>query len=416
VNNGLLSVTEAKAMLLSQFSLVESSEVELPEARGRILARSVAAPFDFPYFANSSMDGFAVISSDTQIASQDNPVELMVVGDIPAGTFPANKLETGCCMRIMTGAPLPKGADAVIPLEAIDNSNTQPDSPLQKQIYVKTPALPGEYSRAKGSDFHKGEIILRQGNQLRPQEIGLLAMLGLSRVSVYRRPRIALFSTGSELTPLGEILNPGKIFDANTYSLGALIAQYGGDLFPLGIAKDTVIDVETRLDEAVELMADLIITSAGVSVGAFDYVRDVVKKKGSLLFWRVNMRPGKPLAFGTYRGIPLVGLPGNPVSAFVGFEVFVRPALLKMSGASDIERTRYKVRLQEPITSDGRESYLRGIVWVQDGLFMARLANHQGSGNLFSLVQANALLIVPSEVKSLPIGAEVDAWFFDQSF
>jgi molybdopterin molybdotransferase len=239
-------------------------------------------------------------------------------------------------------------------------------------------------------------------------------MLGCSDVKVFRKPRVVMLSTGDELLPIEEPLSPGKIHDSNAYTLAAAIAKEGGEAIYLGIARDEEETVQRIIEKAIEFEADLILSSAGVSVGAFDFVRQVVEKNGRLEFWRVNMRPGKPLAFGAYRGIPFIGLPGNPVSAFVGYEVFVRPAIRKLSGLPGVPRPTVSVRLREAVESDGRESYLRAIVDFQDGHYFATLTGHQGSGNLLSLVQANALLIIPSGVKSLPAKAEVGAWLLGE--
>jgi molybdopterin molybdotransferase len=222
-----------------------------------------------------------------------------------------------------------------------------------------------------------------------------------------------VFSTGDELLPVGLPLGPGKIYDSNTHTLVSLVEQYGGQPANLGIVRDREEAVRESLERAARERVDLIVSSAGVSVGAFDFVRTVVESEGRLNFWKVNMRPGKPLVFGDYRGIPFFGLPGNPVSAFVGFEVFVRPALMKMSGLVDWSRPAQPVELEEAVESDGRESYLRGVVALRDGRWLAHLTGHQGSGNLRSLVQANALLLIPSGVKSLPAGARVNAWLLD---
>ena len=240
-------------------------------------------------------------------------------------------------------------------------------------------------------------------------------MLGVADVPVYCKPRVALLSSGDELIPVDEPLKPGKIRDSNTYTLAALIADAGAEVVRLGIATDRREAVEALLENASAQKVDLILSSAGVSVGAFDFIKDVVEAQGELSFWRVNMRPGKPLAFGKFKSIPFVGLPGNPVSAFVGFEVFVRPSLERLSGLTentqkDRSRPRVRVRLAEDISSDGRESYLRAHVSNEEGVLSAHLAGHQGSGNLLSIVQANALLIIPSGVKSLAAGKEVDAW------
>jgi molybdopterin molybdotransferase len=314
----------------------------------------------------------------------------------------------------MTGAVVPKGGEAVIPVEDTDFVERQPGTPPPAAVKIYRPASLGENVRPSGQDVHAGEVVMPAGARLRPQDIGFLAMLGEAEVPVHRLPQVAVFSTGDELVPLGNPLAPGKIHDSNTYTLIALIEKYGGRFLNLGIVPDRAEAVQDRLERAVEEKVDLILSSAGVSVGAFDFVRNVVEQHGHLDFWRVNMRPGKPLAFGNYRGIPFVGLPGNPVSAFVGFEVFVRPAILKMMGLTRWERPVHRAELLESIESDGRESYLRGVVENRDGKWLARLTGHQGSGNLRSLVQANAILLIPSGVKSLPIGAGVDAWLLDQ--
>jgi molybdopterin molybdotransferase len=238
----------------------------------------------------------------------------------------------------------------------------------------------------------------------------MLAMIGLAEVEVYRRPRVALLSSGDELLEAGKLLEPGKIPDSNSYMLNSLIETTHAQVLWLGIARDSHHSVFELVEEAVRQNADLILSSAGVSVGAFDYVKEVVESNGNLDFWRVNMRPGKPLAFGSYKNIPFIGLPGNPVSAFVGFEVFVRNAIGQMSGLMDGDRPMVRVRCEEEVLSDGRESYLRAVVKEKDGVFSAKLTGHQGSGNLLSLVQANALLIIPAGVKCVPAGQEVYGW------
>jgi molybdopterin molybdotransferase len=258
-------------------------------------------------------------------------------------------------------------------------------------------------------DLHAGEVVLRKGRKLKPQDLGLLAMLGIGHVQVYKKPLIALLSSGDELLEVDLPLTEGKIHDSNSYALAALIQNAEADVLRLGVAKDTRTSVEGLLQKAVNAHVDLIISSAGVSVGAFDFVKEVIESNGKLDFWRVNMRPGKPLAFGEYRGIPFIGLPGNPVSAFVGFEVFARPAIERLSGQLDGIRFTVKVRCEEQIESDGRESYLRAKIRIDSGVYIAVLTGHQGSGNLLSLVQADALLIIPAGVKCVPVGQEVDA-------
>jgi molybdopterin molybdotransferase len=283
-------------------------------------------------------------------------------------------------------------------------------TPVPENVQVLKPAKPGWNIRLRGMDILSGEIVLHIGRLLKPQDLGLLAMLGFAKVSVFRKPRIALFSSGDELLPPEAPLEEGKIRDSNSYTLAALIEEAGAEVIRLGVAKDNYDSVKDLLEKAVELKVDLILSSAGVSVGAFDFVKQVIESNGSMDFWRVNMRPGKPVAFGDYKDIPIIGLPGNPVSAFVGFEVFVRPALEKLGGLPGGSRKTVRVRCDEQIDSDGRESYLRVQVHEENGAWVARLTGHQGSGNLHSLVQANALLIIPAGVKCVPAGQEVDAW------
>ena len=409
----MLSVSEARARILAIFEPVETAILPISGLAGRVLARDITAKTDFPPFDNSSVDGFALQSGDIARARQDSPRSLDVAADIRAGTYSNIPIESGQCARIMTGAPLPPGADAVVMVEDTDFNNREAGSLAPQRVTVYKSLQPGENVRRHGMDMHAGDQVLSRGTRLRAQEVGLLAMLGLSEAPVYRAPKVALLSSGDELLPVEAALTPGKIHDANSYILAALSESAGVEIIRLGVASDTEADVRIRLKRAVEEKADVIISSAGVSVGAFDYIKTVVESDGELDFWKVNMRPGKPLAFGKYHGIPFFGLPGNPVSAFVGFEVFVRPALEKLSGQAARPHRYQKARLAEPIESDGRESFLRAIVTEEQGQLTARLTGHQGSGNLLSLVQANALLIVPSGVKSLPANSEAQIWLIE---
>ena len=405
----LLSVSEARERILKHFSPLDSQEVSLENALGRVLFENISASIDLPTFSNSGMDGFAVRAEDISQAATLLPVELTVVMDIPAGAAPIQVLGAGEAARIMTGAMLPEGADCIIPLENTDRDG-QSSAYLGQPIKIFRTAHIGEYVRTKGQDMSKGQLVLERGRRLEPQDIGLLATLGIVKLKVIRRPRVAILSSGDEIISPDAPLEPGKIRDSNSFMISALITQAGGEVLRLGVAHDILEAIRDLLDQAASYSVDLIITSAGVSVGAFDFVRTAVEENGQLEFWRVNMRPGKPLSFGSYKGIPFVGLPGNPVSAYVGFEVFVRPALGRLSGLSNVDHPVTRVTLGEPIESDERESYLRASLKYENGQTVAYLASHQGSGNLFSLVLANALLIVPSGVKSLPIGAEVDSW------
>ena len=411
----MISVNEALQRLLSSFHPVQSESILLSESAGRVLYEGVKSEIDLPLFTNSSMDGFAVRSIDVSKASKNHPVTLSIVEDIPAGKIPSIHLEENQSSRIMTGAPIPSGADAVIPVEDTDQYDLKSRSSydLPPAITVYRAVGPGDYIRHKGEDVKKNEVVLHANSPLKPQELGILAMLGKAQISVYRRPKIIILSTGDELVPVEVPLQSGQIHDSNAYTLSALIERDFGDPEYLGIVSDNEDSVREFLITAVAKSADLILSSAGVSVGVFDFVRTVVQSDGNLNFWRVNMRPGKPIAFGDFQGVPFIGLPGNPVAAFVGYEVFVRPAILKLSGIQDVPRYRIKAKLIEDIESDGRESYLRGIIHLKNDEWIARLTGHQGSGNLLSLVQANALLIIPSGVKSLAAGAEVDAWLLD---
>jgi len=409
----LLSVEVARKRLLESFNTVGVENVPLTNAYGRVLAEDVVSLHDLPPFSNSSMDGFAVRVQDLAGASAQNPVTLQVIADIPAGTAPEVYLKAGEAARIMTGAFLPDGAEAVIPVEDTDFHSRDAGKPAPEVVQIFRSVQVGYSVRPKGQDLIAGEPVLSVGFRLRPQDTALLAMLGVARVKVYQKPRSALLSTGDELISVEEQLSPGKIYDSNGYMLTGLIERFGGEPVNLGIARDTAGDVETLLNRAVEERVDLIISTAGVSVGAYDYVRTVVENGGRLDFWRVNMRPGKPLAFGSYKGIPFIGLPGNPVSAFVGFQVFVRPALLKMGGVKDDIIRYQKVELSESIESDGRETYIRATVYTEDGRSLVKPVGHQGSGNLRALTLANALLIIPSGVKSLAAGTRVNTWLFD---
>jgi molybdopterin molybdotransferase len=264
-----------------------------------------------------------------------------------------------------------------------------------------------------GQDVRAGEVVLRAGKRLSPAAVGVLAALGRGRVNVYRQPVVALFATGDELRAVDETPGPGQIRDTNSYSLAAAVEQCGGRALRLGIARDHLEDVRAKLNAACEASADLILSSAGVSVGAYDVVKAAVETEGGLDFWRVRMRPGKPVAFGHVRGVPFMGLPGNPVSALVTFEVFVRPILLKLAGHTHWDRPDIKVVLTESLRSDGRESYLRVVITREGDGYKARMTGDQGSAVLTSLVKANGLMIVPEGVTEAKAGDTFSAWLLD---
>ncbi|NWG35605.1 MAG: molybdopterin molybdotransferase MoeA [Chloroflexi bacterium] len=414
----LLSVDQAREAMLARLVPAGTERIPLAACANRVLAADIVAVQDLPLFDNSSMDGFAVRAEDTSGAAPASRVTLRVVADIPAGSTPTMTLAPGEAARIMTGAPIPQGADAVIPVEETDFHDRSPGTAIPPTISFEKTIKSGENVRRRGMDVRIGDTVLRKGDLLRAQDIGLLAMLGFAEVEVHKKPLVALLSSGDELVEADAPLETGKIHDSNSYMLASLVESAGAEVLMLGIAKDTYESVHELLERAVSRRVDLLLSSAGVSVGAFDFVKEVVESNGSLTFWRVNMRPGKPLAFGEYRNTPFIGLPGNPVSAFVGFEVFVRDAIGKLRGfpAGDGLKARVephrsvRVISEETIISDGRESYLRAVVREEEGRYLARLTGHQGSGNLLSLVQANALLIIPAGVKCVPAGREVNAW------
>ena len=409
----LTPIPQAQEQLMAAFSIVEKEHAPLAGSAGRVLAESIYSGIDLPVFDNSSMDGFALRAEDVVKADHQSAVVLDVVADIPAGTAPQVTLKFGQAARIMTGAALPHGADAVVRVEDTDFGVRDPGSDVPEQVQVFVPVPAGENVRPRGQDVLQGELVLNPNRRLRPQDVGVLAMLGMQQVPVFRQPRVGLMSPGDELLPLDALLEDGKIYESNSYVLEALVTQVGGEVVRLGIVPDTMADVRDSLQKAVALGVDVFLSTGGVSVGAYDFVRAVLARDGELTLWRVNMRPGKPLAFGSFEGVPYFGLPGNPVSAYVGFQVFVRPALRKMAGLPNEERLLRKVTLAEDIESDGRESYLRVYASQEKEGWIARLTGHQGSGNLRSLVNANALLIIPAGVTSVPAGSQLEAWFFE---
>jgi molybdopterin molybdotransferase len=402
----LLNVDEAVRRVLEQVSVLSSENAQLTQVLNRVLAQDIVAAENLPPFANSSMDGYAVHAADTLSASPQTPVSLPVVMDIPAGTAPQQPLNAGEAARIMTGAPLPLGADAVIPVEDTDgNWRAGIDIELSPQVKLFKSVSIGANVRPIGESVRQGETVLRAGTVLRAQDIGMLASLGVAVVPVYRRPRVAIISTGDELVDAHEALSPGKIRDANRYAIAALVQEYGGEALPLPIARDTLDAVRGVFRDAIDSGADIIVSSAGVSVGTYDVVRAVLDELGKVDFWRVNIRPGKPLAFGQLEGIPFFGLPGNPVSALVTFDVFVRPTLLKLAGRSDDARTAIAVTGAD-MRSDGRRSYIRVRLVRENGRLTAYETGTQSSGALMSMVLADGLLIIPEGVTHAPAGSE----------
>lgn len=393
----MIPVEEALARILEEIPVLGSERIGLPDADGRVLSEAVVAPRDVPPWDNSSMDGYALRSAETRPASREAPVRLRILGEVPAGRLVAEPPVAAGAWRILTGAPLPPGADAVIPQEEV--------AVAAGELLVPRPVAAGENVRPRGEDVRAGETVLPAGTVLRPPAVGLLAALGRALVQVHQRPTVAILSTGDELVDLHEAPGPGKIVNSNTYALAAQVREAGGVPLSLGIARDSREEIEERLTWG--LRADLIVSSAGVSVGDRDFVKEVLTKLGAeLRFWQVAMRPGKPLTFGSLGGRPVFGLPGNPVSSMVTFELFVRPALLKMGGHRRLFRPRVRARAAEALPNPGRRrGYLRvRLAWQEDGL-EARLTGEQGSAVLRSMLLAQGLAVVPPETTIPPGGA-----------
>jgi molybdopterin molybdotransferase len=408
-----LTVPEALTAILRELAVLPAEIVPLLDSLGRILADPVIAQDSLPPFANSAMDGYAVRADDLAGASRYTPVTLAVVGDIAAGTVPDRPLTAGAAIRIMTGAPLPEGADAVVPVEQTNEAWRDPRRTLPNQVEIYLAPQSGAYLRPAGEDIQAGDYLLSAGHLIRPQEIGILAALGVANLPVVRQPRVAVLSTGDELLPIECPLEPGKIRNSNSYAQAAQLLAMGAAPVMLGIARDTEADVRARLQEGLDAGVDMFISSAGVSVGAYDVVRTVLAEGGEIDFWRVRMRPGKPLAFGRYQGVPYLGLPGNPVSAMVSFERFARPAVRKMAGYTLLTRPEIEVTTLDEIVSDGRESYIRALVSRSKEGYAARLTGAQGSNIISSLVKANALLIVPEGVTRVAAGERLTAVMID---
>ncbi len=410
-----LSVTEALERVLATVSELGTEQVDLLDALGRVLAEDVAARDSLPPFDNSSMDGFALRSADILTATKETPVPLKVIGDVAAGHWPDITLTERTAARIMTGAPIPDGADAVIPVELTDEAwaraSSERDLPDTVQIFRAVKS--GDYIRPKGDDFSAGDTILKSGHIIRPQEISVLASLGVPRVTVRKRPLVGILATGDELVAVDQPLTPGKIRNSNGYAQAAQVMAVGAVPLRLGVAKDTEADVRAKLQAGLDAGVDMFISSAGVSVGAYDVVKAVLDYQGDVNFWRVRMRPGKPLAFGTYAGVPYAGLPGNPVSSMVSFDTFARPALLKMMGRLEHERRTVTVTLTEDVDSDGRQSYIRAIVENSAEGYTAKTTGGQGSHMITSLVKANALVILPEGVTLARAGETYTALLLD---
>lgn len=418
----MITIEEARERILSYVSVLDAEEKHPLDALGQVLDEDLVAGFDIPPLDNTSMDGYAVRAADTAGASEASPRELKVIGEVAAGYLFEGEVGPGEAVRIMTGAPIPAGADSVVPFEETDEPFEK--APAKTRAFSGTvrvfkAAKPAANVREAGQDVGKGQVVLPKGTVLRPADVGVIASLGLDRVRVIRRPVIGVLSTGDELLDPGRPLEPGRIYDANQYSVAALVERFGGVPMLLGVAKDTVEDLTARVHEG--LAADMLVTSAGVSRGDYDIVKDVLAREGEVAFWTVAVKPGKPLAFGVFeregRRVPHIGLPGNPVSSMVAFELFGRPAILKMMGKKDWRRPIVRAIAEERIENAGdpRVYYARCIVTEREGRFYARLTGGQSSGVLTSMARANGLTVIPAGVDAVEPGQEVDVLMLDWS-
>ncbi len=400
----LRSVEDAQAEMLRSFAPLEAETVPLMAALGRVLAVDVVADMNVPPFANSAMDGYAVRAADVAGASDAAPATLRIAGEVPAGGMTNVPVEHGTAIRIMTGAPVPPGADSVVPFE--DTDEAQPDSALaQGMVRVFKTATLGANLRAAGEDVREGAVVVPRGTLIDAAAIGVLATVGAAQVAVYRRPKVAILATGDELVEVHQRPGPGQIRNANGYANAAQVIEAGGEPLQLAIARDTEAELIARIEQALDWGADLFLTSGGVSVGDYDVVKKVLTARGQMEFWRVKMKPGKPIAFGNIAGVPLLGLPGNPVSAMVGFELFGRAAMLRMQGRDGYVRPTINAQFTGTLHDRAdRRQYVRVRVEQRDGQWLAHLTGEQGSGILTSMLHADGLMIVPEGMTTVEPG------------
>ena len=413
----MLSVEEARERILSFFHVLEPEVKPIMEAEGQVLAEDVTGRFDIPPLDNTAMDGFALQANDVKSASREAPVVLDVVGSVAAGQLPDMKVTPGVAVRIMTGAPLPDGADAVVPFEDTDETERKVAGTPLSRIAIYEAVGTGANLRPAGQDVKSGDLVLEKGKLLRAAEIGVLASLGRDRVAVVRRPVVAVLATGDELLAPSDDYTAGKIYDSNSYTIATAVKRAGGVPKMLGIARDNLESIGSSVREGLD--SDVLITSAGVSKGDYDMVKDVLGERGQIDFWSVRMRPAKPLAFGVLDGpggrkVPHLGLPGNPVSALVAFEQFGRAAISKMMGKGEAQRPTVQAVLEEPIyNNDSRRVYARAVVTKRNGTYYARLTGHQNSNLLTSMARANGLAICPEELPVKEAGEEVTVQMID---
>ena len=391
-----ISVDDAKKRILDAVHVLDEQTVSLMDALGRTLNEDVYAKDAIPPFNNSAMDGYALRYADIEGATEDAPAELRVLEDLPAGSVATQPIGAGEAIRIMTGAPVPDGADAVVMVEKTEKGDGV--------VKIFTDSWDGQNIRMAGEDVAEGDHILHKGKLLHAGDIGMLASLGYPEVKVIPKPIIAVISTGDELIDVGEELRPGKIRNSNAYSLASQVLEAGAEVRIIGIARDTEEDIREKINQAFD--ADAIVTSGGVSVGDYDMVKKILDNMGQMLFWKVQQKPAKPLAFGVIEGKPLFGLPGNPTSSMVSFEQFARPAIQKMAGRKVVARQHVNVTIADDIKKRAGLRYFMRVVLTRgdDGGLIASLAGSQSSGALRSMTRAHGLLVLPEELDKVTAG------------
>jgi molybdopterin molybdotransferase len=404
----MISVDEALNRILTRVPVLGLEKVSIISSLERVIAEDILAPRDIPPLDNSAMDGYAVRSTDIKGASREKSISLTVIEELPAGALPQKTVAKGEAIRIMTGAPIPSGADTVVMVEDTEKAD--------QHVRVFQGVPPGENIRFAGEDIRKGDRVVSKGSVIRAAEVGMLASVGRASVHVHQRPVVAILCTGDELVDVDEGIADHKIVSSNSYTLSAQVTECGALPLQLGIAKDEPAEIEDKLRQG--LRADVILSSAGVSVGDYDLVKDILGNIGFQLdFWRVAMRPGQPLAFGTIGGKPTFGLPGNPVSSMVSFEQFVRPSLLKMMGHKHLFRPVVEAMLKEDITKKpNNRHFMRARLSLEGDQYVVTTTGPQGSGILNSMVEANSLLIVPEEETEIKAGKKVRVQILDRSF
>ncbi len=400
----MITVEKARETILARIAPLEPEKIYIEDALGRYLAEDIVSDRDIPAWNNSAMDGYAVHRDDIT----EDGSRLSIAYEIPAGSMPQGPFPEKTTVKIMTGAPVPPGADAVVKREDIEE--------LPACIVVKIKPGLQENIRFKGEDIRKGDLILRNGINLDPSHMGVLASIRRYMVLCRQRPVVAIMATGDEVADLDEELTENKISSSNSYSLKGLVQRAGAIPLYLGVAKDTKQDLTEKLSRAVR--ADLILTSGGVSMGDYDIVREVMtSEKNTMDFWKVEMKPGRPLAFGRINGIPAIGLPGNPQSTMISFYQFARPAILKLMGAKNLLLPRCRARLNSQIRSTGdRPHYQGGIIEFKEGELCVSPAGPPGSGILSTMAKSNCYMVIPKGVKTIDIGDLVDCEIFHMNW